>query len=72
MLLHKEKEFFDTHRTFRFDTIYEEGEYEIIAVVLTEVGYPGDDLLTFLVHLLKLPENHNHQKTRVDIYLHPY
>ena len=42
LLKYKEKEFFDTHRTFRFDTIYEEGEYEIIAVVLTEVGYPGD------------------------------
>lgn len=42
LLKYKEKEFFESHRTFRFDTIYEEGEYEIISVFLTEVGYQGD------------------------------
>lgn len=47
LLKYKNKEFFDSHRTFQFDTIYEEGEYEIAAVFLTQVGYLGDEAFRY-------------------------
>lgn len=34
----KDKEFYDEHKTFYFDTIYRTGTYEVIAVVYTDVN----------------------------------
>jgi sortase B len=42
-----DKEYFLEHPVIRFDTIYEEGEYEIIAVVLSQVYRKSDDVFKF-------------------------
>ena len=36
---YKEKSFYDEHQIIKFDTIYEEAEYQIIAVLLAQVFY---------------------------------
>lgn len=43
---YKEKSFYDEHQIIKFDTIYEEAEYQIIAVLLAQVFYdeePDED-----------------------------
>ncbi|WP_312637314.1 class B sortase [Oscillibacter sp.] len=43
LLRYKEESYYQLHPTIRFDTLYEEGEYEIIAVILAPALYEGQD-----------------------------
>lgn len=47
LLLYENKKFFDDHRYIRFDTIYEEAIYEIVAVFRSKVMYMTDDAFKF-------------------------
>lgn len=37
LLKFEDKDFYETHKTFRFDTIYGDGEYEIVAVIRGQI-----------------------------------
>lgn len=43
LMLYKEESFYRSHPLIRFNTLYEEGEYEIIAVILSPALYEGQD-----------------------------
>ncbi|MCR5830362.1 MAG: class B sortase [Lachnospiraceae bacterium] len=47
LLLYDDKKFFEDHRYIRFDTIYEEAIYEIVAVFRSKVMYMTDDSFKF-------------------------
>ncbi len=42
LLFYEEEEFYEEHKTVRFDTIYERGEYEIVGVFRTQIPYESD------------------------------
>ena len=42
LLKYSDKSFYDTHKTIRFDTLTNFGEYEIFAVLRTKVGSKGE------------------------------
>ena len=44
----KEKSFYETHKTFNFNSIYEDGTYEIIAVLLTDANAGNYEKYTVL------------------------
>lgn len=50
LLKYKDEEYFKEHKTFQFDTIYEEAEYEIMAVFLTRVAYQHEDIFRYYAH----------------------
>ncbi len=45
--LYREKEFFENHKVISFDTLYEERDYEIVAVCLSQVYYENDDVFKY-------------------------
>ncbi len=47
LLLYESRKFFDEHRYIRFDTVYEEAIYEIVAVFRSKVMYMTDDSFKF-------------------------
>jgi len=47
LLNYESKEYFEDHRYIRFDTIYEEAIYEIVAVFRSKVMYMTDDSFKF-------------------------
>lgn len=47
LLKYEDSEFYKDHRYIRFDTIYEEGLYEIVAVFRTRVAYQDEDTFRF-------------------------
>ncbi|MDE7328021.1 MAG: class B sortase [Lachnospiraceae bacterium] len=42
LLSYEQEEFYREHKTIRFDTVYERGEYEIVGVFRTQVPYETD------------------------------
>ena len=44
---YKEKTFCDEHRTIRFDTLYEESEYRVVAAMLSGVAYEDEDVFQY-------------------------
>lgn len=42
-----DREYYDAHKTIEFDTIYEKGIYEVIAVCLGEVKYQDEDIFKY-------------------------
>ena len=44
---YKEKTFCDEHRTIRFDTLYEESEYRVVAAMLSGVAYEAEDVFRY-------------------------
>ena len=47
LLKYADKSFYDEHRQISFDTIYEEGSYEIIAVFRTRVAFRDENTFRF-------------------------
>lgn len=41
---YKNKEYYELHKTIKFDTLYEEHEYEIVSVFVTKVFYSGENV----------------------------
>lgn len=44
---YKEKTFCDEHKTIRFDTLYEESEYRVVAAMLSGVAYEDEDVFRY-------------------------
>ena len=44
---YKEKTFCDEHRTIRFDTLYEESDYRVVAAMLSGVAYEDEDVFRY-------------------------
>ena len=44
---YKEKTLCDEHRTIRFDTLYEESEYRVVAAMLSGVAYEDEDVFRY-------------------------
>ncbi len=44
---YKEKTFCDEHRTIRFNTLYEESEYRVVAAMLSGVAYEDEDVFRY-------------------------
>jgi len=42
-----DQSFFEQHPTFQFNTIYETGDYEVIAVVLTKIYNKDEDVFKY-------------------------
>ncbi|MBP5160132.1 MAG: class B sortase, partial [Lachnospiraceae bacterium] len=47
LLKYEDEEFFKEHRLIRYDTVYEEGFYDIVAVFRTHVAYEAEDAFRF-------------------------
>lgn len=47
LLNYEEEEFYQTHKSIVFDTIYEEGIYDIVAVFQTRVAYQDEDVFRY-------------------------
>lgn len=47
LMKYESRDFFEKHRIIRFDTIYEEGFYDIIAVFRTHIAYVGEDTFRY-------------------------
>lgn len=47
LLKYKERSFYEDHKYIRFDTVYEEGFYEIIAVFKSYVSYENEQVFKF-------------------------
>ncbi len=47
LLKYEDEEFFKAHRLIRYDTVYEEGFYDIVAVFRTHVAYEAEDAFRF-------------------------
>ena len=45
LMKYKDESFYKEHATFQFSTLYEKEEYEIVAVILSEVYLKSDDVL---------------------------
>ncbi len=43
----KDKDFCMTHQTIRFDSLYEEGTYRVVAAMLSEVAYEDEDVFRY-------------------------
>lgn len=41
---YKNKEYYEQHKTIKFDTLYEEHEYEIVSVFVTKVFYSDENI----------------------------
>lgn len=41
---YKNQEYYEQHKTIKFNTLYEEQEYEIVSVFVTKVFYEGDKI----------------------------
>lgn len=63
LLNYESYEFYQEHPTIQFDTIYETGTYEIMAVLKTRVAYQDED--TFRYYGMVEPEN----QEEFDIYV---
>lgn len=44
---YKDREYYETHSTIRFDTIYEEAEYEIVSVFISKVYHKGENVFKY-------------------------
>lgn len=44
---YKDKNFCEAHPTIRFDSLYEEGEYQVVAALLSEVAYEDEDVFRY-------------------------
>lgn len=44
---YKKESFYQDHPTFRFDTLYETSEYEIVAVILSKVHLKSEDVFKY-------------------------
>lgn len=47
LLKYKKESFYQEHATFRFSTLYEKEEYEIVAVILSKVYRKSDDVFKY-------------------------
>lgn len=47
LLNYKEESYYQEHPTVRFNTLYEKAEYEIVAVILSEVFRKSDDVFKY-------------------------
>jgi len=47
LLNYKKESYYKEHSTIRFDTLYEKAEYEIVAVILSEVFRKSDDVFKY-------------------------
>lgn len=47
LLKYEDSDFYKEHRYIKFDTLYEEATYEIVAVFRTRVAYQGEDAFRF-------------------------
>ncbi len=47
LLNYKKESYYKEHSTIRFDTLYEKAEYEIVAVILSEVYRKSDDVFKY-------------------------
>lgn len=47
LLSYKKESFYKEHKTIRFDTLYEEGEYEIVAVFVSKVYNVDEDVFKY-------------------------
>lgn len=47
LLRYKRKEYYEEHPVIKFDTIYQQGEYEIVAVFLSKIYKVGDDVFKY-------------------------
>lgn len=47
LLNYKKESYYKEHPTVRFDTLYEKAEYEIVAVILSEVYRKSDDVFKY-------------------------
>lgn len=47
LLKYQDKDYYEKHKYIRFDTVYEEGLYEIIAVFRTRVAYKDENTFRF-------------------------
>lgn len=47
LLKYKKEEFFREHRIIRFDSLYEEAEYEVVAAFVSQVYYVTDDVFKY-------------------------
>lgn len=47
LLKYEDPEFYEKHRFIRFDTVYEEALYEVVAVFRTRVAYENEDTFRF-------------------------
>jgi len=47
LMKYKEESFYKEHATFQFSTLYEKEEYEIIAVILSQVYRKSDDVFKY-------------------------
>lgn len=47
LMKYKKESFFKEHATFEFSTLYEKNEYEIIAVILSQVYRKSDDVFKY-------------------------
>lgn len=56
LLKYKEIEYYRLHPLLLFDTIYEEGEYEIIAAFLTQVAYQDEETFRYYDYAGELNE----------------
>ena len=44
---YKDKNFCEAHHTIQFDSLYEEGEYQVVAALLSEVAYEDEDVFRY-------------------------
>lgn len=44
---YKDKDFCMTHQTIRFDSLYEEGTYQVVAAMLSAVAYEDEDVFRY-------------------------
>ena len=44
---YKDKNFCEAHPTIQFDSLYEEGEYQVVAALLSEVAYEDEDVFRY-------------------------
>lgn len=47
LMKYKKESFYKEHATFQFNTLYEKDEYEIVAVILSEVYRKSDDVFKY-------------------------
>ena len=47
LLQYEKKEFYDEHKIIRFDTVYEQAEYEIVAVFRSHIAYKNEDVFKY-------------------------
>lgn len=61
-----EDNFWNEHRTVEFDTLYDKGVYEIVAVCLAEVGYQDDEAFKYYqVHNIQSKNDFKSYKSNI-------